>query len=165
MPCFRTKERLKIGFVSGIYLSRFQRPISAIPGLTAKPIWKPKDVGDKIYKSLELIRQVKFEWWLRQFPDLGNVFFTDSEIFVYLCLLGRTGRLSGTKVWSCWRRTEVGAWTRAGGGCRGPGTQLSHARNLELQEHPKIVIRKIRNIMSRRNNNKPVGSRTYTGNL
>jgi len=43
------------GVAAGVYLSRYQRPINAVPGLRAKPVWEVKETGLK--KALDKIRE------------------------------------------------------------------------------------------------------------
>ena len=43
------------GELAGVYLSRYQRPINAVPGLRAKPVWTEKETGLK--ESLDKIRE------------------------------------------------------------------------------------------------------------
>ena len=43
------------GVGAGVYLSRYQRPINAVPGLRAKPVWEVKETGLK--KSLNKIKE------------------------------------------------------------------------------------------------------------
>ena len=43
------------GVMAGVYLSRYQRPINAVPGLRAKPVWTEKETGLK--ESLDKIRE------------------------------------------------------------------------------------------------------------
>ena len=43
------------GVAAGVYLSRYQRPINAVPNLRAKPVWEVKDTGLK--KALDKIRE------------------------------------------------------------------------------------------------------------
>jgi len=43
------------GILSGIYLSRYQRPINAVPNLRSNPVWEVKETGLK--KALDKIRE------------------------------------------------------------------------------------------------------------
>ena len=45
------------GVLAGVYLSRYQRPINAVPALRAKPVWTEKETGLKIKESLDKIRE------------------------------------------------------------------------------------------------------------
>ena len=54
------------GVLAGVYLSRYQRPINAVPGLRAKPVWTEKETGlkeslDKIRENWKVIRDEGLE--------------------------------------------------------------------------------------------------------
>ena len=51
---------------AGVYLSRYQRPINAVEGLRAKPVWTDKETGikatlDKIRDNWQVIRDEGME--------------------------------------------------------------------------------------------------------
>ena len=62
----------RAGVASGVYLSKYQRPINAVPGLRAKPLWEAKET--KVKKELDKIRE---NW--KVIRDEGNDLMKDKN--------------------------------------------------------------------------------------
>ena len=81
------------GIAAGIYLSRYQRPINAVPNLRAKPVWEVKETGlkkalNKIKENWKVIRDEGLELMKqrkRWMVDPGWVGLPDSRFVSVKC--------------------------------------------------------------------------------